>query len=90
MRRCHVASDGANVVSPCRTSEIAAFRRVKTIISNLETAIRGTDHLVNVHKYLACDLAEAPYRISRCFDLPSLVGRLLAWRPRAMNCKTWG
>ncbi|NJO55902.1 MAG: hypothetical protein HC834_05565 [Rhodospirillales bacterium] len=77
------------MVSPCRTSEIAAYRRVNTIISNLETAIRGTDHHVDVRKYSACDLAEAPYRISRGFDLPSLVGRLLAWRPRAMDCNTW-
>jgi hypothetical protein len=78
------------VVSPFRTSEIAAFRRVNTIISNLETAIRGTDHHVNDRKDSACDFAEAAYRIRRCLDLPSLVGRLLAWRPHVMNCSAWG
>ena len=47
------------------------------MISNLKTAIRGTYHHVNVHKYLARYLAEAQYRLNRRFDLPSLVGRLL-------------
>jgi hypothetical protein len=73
----HVAADGAIVVSPRHSSEIAAFRRVNTVISNLKTAIRGTDHHVNVHKYLARDLAEAQDRLNRRFDRPSLVGRLL-------------
>jgi transposase-like protein len=72
-----VAAYGAIVVSPRQSSEIDAFRWVNTIISNLKTAIRGTDHHVNVHKYLARYLAEAQYRLNRRFDLPSLVGRLL-------------
>lgn len=73
----HVASHGAIVVSPRQSSEIAAFRRVNTVISTLKTRIRGTDHHVNVHTYLPRDLAEAQDRLNRRFDLPSLVGRLL-------------
>jgi transposase-like protein len=72
-----VAAYGAIVVSPRQSSEIDAFRWVNTVISNLKTAIRGTYHHVNVHKYLARYLAEAQYRLNRRFDLPSLVGRLL-------------
>ena len=72
-----VAAYGAIVVSPRKSSEIETFRWVNTVISNLKTAIRGTYHHFNVHKYLARYLGEAQYRLNRRFDLPSLVGRLL-------------
>jgi hypothetical protein len=72
-----VAAYGAIVLSPRKSSQIDAFRWVNTVISNLKTAIRGTYHHFNVHKYLARYLAEAPYRLHRRFHLPSLVGRLL-------------
>ncbi len=72
-----LANYGAIVVSPRKSSDLEAFRWVNTVISNLKTAIRGTYHHFNVHKYLARYLAEAQYRLNRRFDLPSLVGRLL-------------
>ena len=72
-----VAAYGAIVVSPRKSSEIETFRWVNTVISNLKTAIRGTYHHFDVHKYLARYLGEAQYRVNRRFDLPSLVGRLL-------------
>lgn len=65
-----VAAYGAIVVSPRQSSEIDAFRWVNTVISNLKTAIRGTYHHVNVHKYLACYLGEAQYRLSNCSGTP--------------------
>jgi hypothetical protein len=73
----NVAADDAIVVSPRQSSEIAAFRWVNTVISNLKTAIRGTYHHMKVQKYLARSLAEAQYRLNRRFDLPALVARLL-------------
>jgi hypothetical protein len=68
--------DGAIVVSPSQFSHINAFRQVNTVISNLKTAIRGTDHQVNVHTYVARDIAETQDRRNRRFDLASLVERL--------------
>jgi hypothetical protein len=65
------------VVRPRQSSDIDAFRRVNTVISNLKTAIRSTYHHVNVHTCLARDLSETHDRLNRRFDLPSLVGRLL-------------
>lgn len=73
----NVAVYDAIVVSPRQSSEIDVFRWVNTVISNLKTAMRGTYHHINVHKYLARSLAEAQYRLNRRFDLSSLVGRLL-------------
>ncbi|MBK1646903.1 hypothetical protein CKO25_20205 [Thiocapsa imhoffii] len=65
------------MASARKSSEIDAFRWVNTVISNLKTAIRSTDHHVNIQKYLARDLAESWYRLNRRFDLHSPVGQLL-------------
>jgi hypothetical protein len=72
-----VAAHEAIVDSPRQSSEIDAFRWINTVISDLKTAIRGTDHHINVHTYLARALAEAHYRLNRRFDLPALVERFL-------------
>jgi hypothetical protein len=77
-----VAAHEAIVVSPHESSEIDGFRWVNNVISNLKTAVCGTDHHIKVHKYLARDLAEAHYRVNRRFDLPFLVWRFLHARVR--------
>ena len=46
-------------------------------MSNVKTAMLGSYHHSNVHIYLARYPAEARCRLNRCFDLPSLLGRLL-------------
>ena len=72
-----VATHGAIIVTPHRSSELEPFRWVNTFISNLKTAIRGTYHHFAFGKYTRRYLCEAQYRVNRRFDLASLVGRLL-------------
>ena len=72
-----VATYGAIIVTPHRSSDLEPFRWVNTFISNLKTAIRGTYHHFAFDKYTRRYLAEAQYRVNRRFALRSLVGRLL-------------
>jgi len=67
----------AITVSPRKSSELGVFQWVNTIIGNFKTAVRGTYHHINVHKYLARYLAEAQYRLNRRYELHALVDRLL-------------
>jgi len=53
------------------------FRWATTLIGNLKTAFRGTYHPIDVHKYRARYLAEAPYRFNHRFDLRAMVGQFL-------------
>ena len=62
-----VSEDTAITVSPRKSSELGVFQWVNTIIGNFKTAVRGTYHHINVHKYLARYLAEAQYRLNRRF-----------------------
>jgi Zn ribbon nucleic-acid-binding protein len=52
------------------------FRWVNTILGNLKTAIGGTYHAFNFHKYADRYLGEAQYRFNRRFDLRSILARL--------------
>ncbi len=72
-----VAEYTAITVSPRQSSELGVFQWVNTIIGNFKTAMRGTYHHINVHKYRARYLAEAQYRLNRRFELHALVDRLL-------------
>lgn len=72
-----VATYGAILVTPHRSSDLDPFRWPNTFLANLKTAIRGTYHHFKFRKYNRRYLAEAQYRINRRFELPSLVGRLL-------------
>lgn len=46
-----VAAYGAIVVAPRKSSALEPFRWVNTFIANLKTAIRGTYHHFDWHKY---------------------------------------
>jgi len=81
-----VAAHGAIIVHPHKSSDLEPFQWVNTFIGNCKTAIRGTYHHFNVHKYRRRYLAEAQYRVNRRFDLPSLVGRLLHTCARTTPC----
>jgi Zn ribbon nucleic-acid-binding protein len=52
------------------------FRWVNTILGNLKTAIGGTYHAFNFHKYADRYLGEAQYRFNRRFDLRSILAHL--------------
>jgi hypothetical protein len=49
---------------------------VNTILGNLKTAIGGTYHAFNFHKYADRYLGEAQYRFNRRFDLRSILAHL--------------
>jgi hypothetical protein len=72
-----VSAHGAIVVGDRKSSELAPFRWVNTLISNAKTAITGTCHHFDFDKYRHRYLAEAQYRVNRRFELASLVGRLV-------------
>ena len=72
-----VAEYTAITVSPRQSSELGVFQWVNTIIGNFKTAMRGTYHHFNVHKYRARYLGEAQYRLNRRFELHALLDRLL-------------
>ncbi len=81
-----VATHGAIIVSPRKSSELEPFRWVNPFISNVKTAIQGTYHHLDFDKYRHRYLAEAQYSINRRFDLPSLVGRLVQTCARTEPC----
>lgn len=72
-----VAAYVAIVLGGTKSSELEIFRWVNTFISNLKTALGGTYHHIDGHKYLGRYLAEAQYRVNRRFNLHSLVDCLL-------------
>ena len=55
----------------------SSFRWVNTVLGNLKTAICGTYHSINHHKYGDRYLAEFAYRFNRRFDLAAMLPRLL-------------
>jgi len=81
-----VATYGAIVVSPRKSSDLEPFRWVNTFIANCKTAIGGTYHHFDFNKYRHRYLAEAQYRVNRRFDLHSLVGRLVHACARTEPC----
>lgn len=54
-----------------------AFRAVNTVLSNLKTAINGTYHAFDFHKYADRYLAEVQYRFNRRFNLSTILQRLV-------------
>jgi ribosomal protein L37AE/L43A len=59
------------------SSELAQFKAVNTLLSNLKTALTGTYHAFDFAKYAHRYLAEAQYRFNRRFNLASILVRLL-------------
>ncbi len=56
---------------------MGCFHWINTILGNLKIAIAGTYHAFNFEKYAHRYLAEFQYRFNRCFDLRSLLPRLV-------------
>jgi transposase-like protein len=54
-----------------------AFLAVNTVLGNLKTAINGTYHAFDFHKYADRYLSEVQYRFNRRFDLGSILKRLV-------------
>jgi transposase-like protein len=81
-----VAAHGAIIVGDHKSSDLEPFRWVNTFISNAKTAITGTYHHFDFHKYRHRYLAEVQYRVNRRFDLASLVGRLAHTCVRTAPC----
>lgn len=81
-----VAASGAIIVGQRKSSDLEPFRWVNIFIANVKTAITGTYHHFDFAKYRHRYLAEAQYRVSRRFDLASLVGRLVHTCVRTAPC----
>jgi hypothetical protein len=60
-----------------KSTEMACFAWVNTLLSNLKTAITGTYHGFKFEKYVHRYLAEAQYRFNRRFDLKTMLPRLI-------------
>jgi hypothetical protein len=60
-----------------KSTDMACFAWVNTLLSNLKTAISGTYHGFKFEKYARRYLAEAQYRFNRRFDLSTMLPRLL-------------
>ena len=65
-----------------KSTRMARFNWVNTVLGNLKTATAGTYHAFDFHKYGYRYLAEAQYRFNRRFDLSTIFSRLL----RAASC----
>ncbi len=65
------------VVGQRKSSELDCFHWINTVLGNLKSAIQGTYHGFDVHKYAQRYLAEVQYRFNRRFDLPAMVPSLL-------------
>ncbi len=52
------------------------FRGANTILGNIKSALRGTDHAIRP-KYAQRYLVEFEYRFNRRFDLPDIIPRLV-------------
>ncbi len=66
-----VAGDGK------ASAKLPQFRTVNTVLSNLKLAIAGTYLALKFEKYAHRYLAEIQYRFKRCFDLRSILPRLV-------------
>ena len=60
-----------------KSTDMACFAWVNTLLSNLKTAITGTYHGFKFEKYAHRYLADAQYRFNRRFDLSTMLQRLL-------------
>ncbi len=60
-----------------KSTDMACFAWVNTLLSNIKTAITGTYHSFKFEKYVYRYLAEAQYRFNRRFDLKKMLPRLL-------------
>lgn len=72
-----VAEHTPVVVSPKKSSDLKIFRWVNTSISNLKTAISGTYHHVNFHKYATRYLGEFQYRFNHRANLHTIPEKIL-------------
>lgn len=77
-----VKSAGANhapqtVGKTRKSSDMACFKWINTILGNLKTASSGTYHAFDFDKYATRYLAEAQYRFNRRFDLSTILLRFL-------------
>jgi hypothetical protein len=60
-----------------KSTDMACFAWVNTVLSNIKTAITGTYHGFKFEKYVHRYLAEAQYRFNRRFNLKVMLPRLL-------------
>lgn len=80
---CFAALQDAGVHEAMVTGSGAAgvklpqFNAVNTVLGNLKTALGGTYHSFDFAKYASRYLAEAQYRFNRCFDLSTILVRLV-------------
>ena len=61
-----------------KSTDMACFAWVNTVLSNIKTAISGTYHSFKFQKYVHRYLAEAQYRFNRRFDLKTMLPRLIS------------
>jgi Zn ribbon nucleic-acid-binding protein len=71
------AHDPQIVGTQRKSTDMACFAWVNTLLSNLKTSITGTYHSFKFEKYAHRYLAEAQYRFNRRFDLSTMLPRLL-------------
>lgn len=60
-----------------KSTSMACFTWVNTILGNLKTAISGTYHAFDFEKYAHRYLGEYQYRFNRRFDLAGMLSRLI-------------
>lgn len=60
-----------------QAAQHAEFRAVNTVLGNLKTAINGTYHPFDFHKYAQRYLSEVQYRFNRRLDLCTILKRLV-------------
>ncbi len=60
-----------------KSTSMACFSWVNTILGNLKTAISGTYHAFDFEKYAHRYLGEYQYRFNRRFDLAGMLSRLI-------------
>ena len=65
------------VVGTRKSSDLACFHWVNTLLGNIKSSIQGTYHGFKFNKYAPRYLAELQYRFNRRFDLPRMIPRLL-------------
>jgi len=66
-----------------KSTSMACFRWVNTILGNLKNAIIGTYHAFDFEKYAHRYLGEFQYRFNRRFDLPGMFKRLVVVAARS-------
>lgn len=73
-----------------KSTDMACFAWVNTVLSNIKTAITGTYHGFEFSKYAGRYLSEVQYRFNRRFDLISILPRLLhAGASTGKRTETW-